>query len=69
MMDSALDILRRMRHLRPAFELREKWHYNNLVCLNSRSLLPLSGLLDYLDVYSHVSCDCSLFRDPIFPVP
>jgi CubicO group peptidase (beta-lactamase class C family) len=23
-----------MRYLRPAYALREKWHYNNIVCLN-----------------------------------
>lgn len=29
--DSAIDIVSRLRYLRPAYELREKWHYNNLV--------------------------------------
>ncbi|KAA1476004.1 beta-lactamase/transpeptidase-like protein [Dentipellis sp. KUC8613] len=28
--DSAKDVVRRMKYLRPAFELREKWSYNNL---------------------------------------
>lgn len=32
--DTAADVVKNMRHLRPAFELRQKWHYNNLVkCL------------------------------------
>lgn len=29
--DKALDVVRQMRYLRPAFELRQTWHYNNLV--------------------------------------
>ncbi|KIP11152.1 hypothetical protein PHLGIDRAFT_28072 [Phlebiopsis gigantea 11061_1 CR5-6] len=27
--DKPLDVLRRMQYLRPAFELRQRWHYNN----------------------------------------
>ncbi|KAI0075191.1 beta-lactamase/transpeptidase-like protein [Panus rudis PR-1116 ss-1] len=27
--DSALDVVQRMRHLKPAFELRQRWSYNN----------------------------------------
>ncbi|KAI6135848.1 beta-lactamase/transpeptidase-like protein [Pisolithus thermaeus] len=29
--DTPLDVVRRLKHLRPAFELREQWSYNNLV--------------------------------------
>jgi hypothetical protein len=32
--DSSIDIIRRMRYLRPGYAFREKWHYNNIVCLN-----------------------------------
>ena len=30
--DSTSEVLLRMRHLRPAYELREKHHYNNQAC-------------------------------------
>lgn len=30
--DSARDVVRRLRHLRPTWELREQYHYNNQVC-------------------------------------
>lgn len=30
-MDTASDVVRRLRHLRPTYELREKWSYNNQV--------------------------------------
>jgi hypothetical protein len=29
--EAAIDVIRRMRYLRPAYELRETWHYNNMV--------------------------------------
>jgi hypothetical protein len=29
--ESAIDLIHRMQYLRPAFELREKWHYTNIV--------------------------------------
>jgi CubicO group peptidase (beta-lactamase class C family) len=33
-MDSTIDIVRRMRYLRPGYAFREKWHYNNIVRQN-----------------------------------
>jgi hypothetical protein len=32
-----IDIIRRMRHLRPAYAFREHWHYNDIV----RATYPL----------------------------
>jgi hypothetical protein len=29
--EAAIDVIRRMRYLRPAYELRDTWHYNNMV--------------------------------------
>jgi hypothetical protein len=29
--DTVLDLVRKMRHFRPTYELREKFEYNNLV--------------------------------------
>lgn len=37
--DSPLDVVFRMKHLRPAFELRAHWNYNNLVGASSQSYL------------------------------
>lgn len=39
--DTPLDVVLRMKHLRPAFELRAHWNYNNLV----NPLSPHSSLL------------------------
>ena len=30
--DTAKDMVSRLRYLRPAFEIRERWNYTNLVC-------------------------------------
>jgi hypothetical protein len=32
----AVDVIRGMRNLRPAYELREQWYYINLVSLQQR---------------------------------
>jgi CubicO group peptidase (beta-lactamase class C family) len=31
--DNSADMIKRMRYLRPAYELRETWHYNNQVLI------------------------------------
>ncbi|CAL1697760.1 unnamed protein product [Somion occarium] len=43
--DSTLDIIQRMRYLRPAFELRQRWSYNNLMyMLGSHLVSKYSGM-------------------------
>ena len=37
--DTAADILSRLKHLPPAFEMREQWHYNNHVRPLNRAML------------------------------
>ena len=64
--DTPLDTIRRLRHLKPAFELREKWSYNNLVRSQSVyvSLHSLSSLQMYVAA-SHIIAVYSAqpFRD------
>ncbi|KAI0821223.1 beta-lactamase/transpeptidase-like protein [Irpex lacteus] len=43
--DSARDVVRRLRHLRPTWELREQYHYNNqMYILASHIIATYSGL-------------------------
>ncbi|KAJ3557983.1 hypothetical protein NM688_g1175 [Phlebia brevispora] len=43
--DTPLDVVRKMRHLRPAFELREKYHYTNqMYILGSYVISKYSGM-------------------------
>ncbi|KAI6121290.1 beta-lactamase/transpeptidase-like protein [Pisolithus sp. B1] len=37
--DTPLDVVRRLKHLRPAFELRERWSYNNLMYITAAHIV------------------------------
>ena len=63
--DTPRDVVRRLRHLRPTFELRQKFQYNNLV--RSVLLTPCStnNEANLADVYIGLTRRSSLFRHVI----
>ncbi|GJE94198.1 beta-lactamase/transpeptidase-like protein [Phanerochaete sordida] len=47
--DKPIDVVRRMRHLRPAFELRERWHYNNQLYTLGAHILSTYAAMPYTE--------------------
>ena len=41
-----------MRHLRPAFELRQRWHYTNQVCATTTLFSRISRVYPILQMYT-----------------
>ncbi|VDC03891.1 unnamed protein product [Peniophora sp. CBMAI 1063] len=37
--DGAKDMVSRLRYLRPAFEIRERWHYNNIMYMTAQHII------------------------------
>lgn len=71
--DSPGDVVSRMKYLHPIFELRQKWSYNNQVCVSRRIRLIVlnlhpdvsTGITYYLHVIGvplHVFCGGSYLR-------
>lgn len=45
--DTPLDVVRRLKHLRPAFELREHWSYNNIMYITTAHIVSKYAAQSY----------------------
>ncbi|TCD62785.1 hypothetical protein EIP91_006403 [Steccherinum ochraceum] len=47
--DAPIDVLLNLRNLRPAYELREQWSYNNLMYISASHLISVYSGMRYVD--------------------
>ncbi|KAI6044606.1 beta-lactamase/transpeptidase-like protein [Pisolithus marmoratus] len=45
--DTPLDVIQRLKHLRPAFELREQWSYNNMMFITAAHIISKYAAQSY----------------------
>ncbi|GJE94211.1 beta-lactamase/transpeptidase-like protein [Phanerochaete sordida] len=44
-----IDVVRQLRHLRPAFELRQRWHYNNQFYMTGAHIISTLSGMPYME--------------------
>ncbi|GJE94200.1 beta-lactamase/transpeptidase-like protein [Phanerochaete sordida] len=44
-----VDVIRQLRHLRPAFELRQRWHYNNQFYMTGAHIISTFSGMSYME--------------------